>query len=123
MTAVPITLPNGLKATLHPQRSKIVLELLKNCANRSEIFIKPYSLFALEVEVEDEHLYFLYWALFKPFDRMSTILRENFESTLQLNNYIIYNNIAYSLLNPANSALVTGVLQKIKPHIAIIINQ
>ena len=121
METTQLILPNGLKATIHPARSKIVKQLLKRCLNRNEIFIKPCSLFALEVEVENEHVYFLYWIAFNNPQQLTANMQRNFESTLQLNAFTIYNNIAYSFLSQTHDALVSGVIQKIKPHIAVLI--
>lgn len=57
MKPTQLTLPNGLVATVHAQRSRFVRDLLKNCVNRNEILPKPSAVFAVEIEIENEHLY------------------------------------------------------------------
>jgi len=117
-----LTLPNGLVATIHSPRSRLVRDLLKNCVNRNEIFTKPNSLFALEIEIENEHIYLVYWVAFKTPESLITDIQRNFEYTLQLNNFVIYNNVAYFFLSQTHAAFVTSIIQKVKPSIAALIS-
>jgi hypothetical protein len=54
---------------------------------------------------------------------LATAIQKNFEYTLQLNNFVIYNNVAYSFLSKTHDAFVTSIVRKVKPSIAVLLTK
>ena len=109
-------LKNGLNATLYPPRSRTMKWLLK-CLR--DLTTNPLELFAIGVEVDGETLYLIYFTLNPP----KVIVEELKESLdwIPRNLCIIYREVVYSQVSPANIAFATAIVDKINPCAARIL--
>jgi len=106
-------LKNGLNATLYGPKSRTMKWLLK-CLK--DLTTNPLELFAIEVEVDGETLYLVYFTL----NPSKVIVEELKESLNWISRSlcIIYREVAYSRTSPANVAFATAIADKINPRVA-----
>jgi hypothetical protein len=115
-TPLKFKLQNGLNATLHAPRSAGMRRIWNECTNQDQIEFSRSSLFAIEVEVEGEHIYVVYWVLSDAYFTCKRL--EDRMSVLDDNCYIIYNHIAHEFLTPPNDTLMNAIIHKLKPSLA-----
>jgi hypothetical protein len=75
------------------------------------------KLFAVEVEVEGESVYVVYWAPFNPPAYLVAELMEEL-NPLERNCYMVYNGTAYPSFHPTAVALVHALVERVKPCLA-----
>jgi hypothetical protein len=90
-----------------------------DCTNKDQITLRRSSLFAVEVEIEDESIYVIYWVLFGPQSARKRL--EEHMLALSENSYVIYNHTAHSFITPINHALVHAIVHKLRPGLAALL--
>jgi hypothetical protein len=110
-----------LNATLYPPENRRIKKLLDSCTNKDNLFIRWFAVFAIEVEMENERVYLLYWKLVDSPEEVKTQLQKQMRSRIGYNYAIVYNNVVYNFENRVNIALRNAILQKIKPDLAALL--
>ena len=116
---IRIKLQNGLDAVLHTPRSTQMAKIVKQY--REQLYLKHSLLYAVEVTIENETLYVIYWTTFRNRNEILPKLEVSLEYALQYNSFILYEGTAYSITSPVNKTLVNAIINKIKPSIATLV--
>jgi hypothetical protein len=128
---VRFKLQNGLAATVHPPKSALMKQLREDCLNKRQVDLESPSMYAVEIEIENERVYVLYarefWWHPEEFPTVMAyiimLLETRMEQMLRDNWFIIHANIAYPPNNATNETLVNGIINKVKPCLAPLVTE
>ena len=120
---VKFRLKNGLNATLYPPENaeaRRLIEIVRAHAHRQHLYPCSSALTLVNVNVENEQVYLVYWTS----QYANHALVKKLKVELNTENrpfWIIYAEEVYTVTEPSYNTLYNAVAQRVKPYLAALI--